>query len=125
LNHILVSDYAWLQRFAGGGLCATPSLPEVEEAFADDLPYESLEAWYEARQKLDALYLQINDKLTPELWEEDFEYRKSSGETVHQPLGLLFLHLFNHMTHHRGQISQILDAKGIPHDFSGLRQRYL
>ena len=29
-------------------------------------------------------------------------------------------HVFNHQTHHRGQVSQILDELGIKHDFSNL-----
>ena len=29
-------------------------------------------------------------------------------------------HVFNHQTHHRGQVSQILDEMGVAHDFSNL-----
>jgi uncharacterized damage-inducible protein DinB len=29
-------------------------------------------------------------------------------------------HMFNHQTHHRGQVSQILDEMGVAHDFSNL-----
>jgi uncharacterized damage-inducible protein DinB len=125
LNHILVSDYNWLLRFAQHGFCQAPSLVEVEGVFPGELAYEELEGWYKAREYLDTHYQQISINLSPEDWEEDFEYSNSQGAIIVQPLGLLLLHLFNHQTHHRGQISQILDAKGIPHDFSGLRQRYL
>jgi uncharacterized damage-inducible protein DinB len=31
-----------------------------------------------------------------------------------------FLHLFNHETHHRGQIATILDQMGIENDYSNL-----
>lgn len=36
------------------------------------------------------------------------------------PLGYLLHAFFVHGTHHRGQLSQVLDSMGIEHDFSGL-----
>ncbi len=32
----------------------------------------------------------------------------------------VFLHLFNHQTHHRGQISVLLDQLGVENDYSNL-----
>jgi uncharacterized damage-inducible protein DinB len=41
------------------------------------------------------------------------------------PLCFLAHQLFVHGTHHRGQISQILDEMGIEHDFSGIDLEFL
>lgn len=42
------------------------------------------------------------------------------GKPATVPLHFLLAQSFTHGTHHRGQISQILDAMGIEHDFSGI-----
>jgi uncharacterized damage-inducible protein DinB len=44
-------------------------------------------------------------------------------ETV--PLCFLAHQLFVHGIHHRGQISQVLDAMGVEHDFSGIDLEFL
>jgi uncharacterized damage-inducible protein DinB len=41
-----------------------------------------------------------------------------------QTLTLTLLRYVNHSTHHRGQISQILDAMGVPNDYSRLAEAY-
>ncbi len=42
------------------------------------------------------------------------------GKPAAVPFYVLAHQLFEHGTHHRGQISQILDEMGIEHDFSGI-----
>ncbi len=47
------------------------------------------------------------------------------GKPDSVPLYFLAHQLFVHGTHHRGQISQILDELGIEHDFSGIDLEFL
>jgi uncharacterized damage-inducible protein DinB len=42
------------------------------------------------------------------------------GNPAKVPLGYLVHSQFNHGTHHRGQISQVLDSMKIEHDFSSI-----
>lgn len=42
------------------------------------------------------------------------------GHPATAPLGFLVHQLYAHGTHHRGQVSQILDELGVEHDFSGI-----
>ncbi|MDP3176464.1 MAG: DinB family protein [Spirochaetaceae bacterium] len=42
------------------------------------------------------------------------------GKPATVPLFFFAHQLFEHGTHHRGQISQILDALGVEHDFAGI-----
>lgn len=37
---------------------------------------------------------------------------------------LVFLHLFNHQTHNRGQIALILDQIGVDNDYSGILDKF-
>ncbi len=47
------------------------------------------------------------------------------GKPESVPLCFFLNMLSTHGTHHRGQISQILDSMGIEHDFSGLNPAFL
>jgi len=47
------------------------------------------------------------------------------GDPDAVPLGFLAHQLFVHGTHHRGQLSQILDSMGIEHDYSGIDLEYM
>lgn len=42
------------------------------------------------------------------------------GDPATVPLGFLVHQLYVHGTHHRGQVSQVLDELGVEHDFSGI-----
>jgi hypothetical protein len=50
--------------------------------------------------------------------DDDFEYQDSVGNLRHATAGAAFEFLFLHQTHHRGQISQILDSMGLAHSFA-------
>jgi uncharacterized damage-inducible protein DinB len=41
------------------------------------------------------------------------EYRTMNGETRENTFGDLVLHLFNHRTHHRGQVTTLLSQEGV------------
>jgi uncharacterized damage-inducible protein DinB len=47
------------------------------------------------------------------------------GKPDSVPLCFLLHQLYVHGTHHRGQISQILDSMGVEHDFSGIDLEFL
>jgi uncharacterized damage-inducible protein DinB len=49
---------------------------------------------------------------------EVFPYQDSVGATRRAMAGQAFEFLFLHQTHHRGQISQILDTLGLPNNFA-------
>gem|GEM_PF-3141648 len=52
-------------------------------------------------------------KLTPELLESDLEYKNSKGLEFANPLWHVVSHIFNHQTHHRGQVTALLSQSGI------------
>ncbi len=47
------------------------------------------------------------------------------GKPESVPLCFLLHQMYVHGTHHRGQISQILDSMGVEHDFSGIDVEFL
>jgi uncharacterized damage-inducible protein DinB len=107
LNHILVGDRVWLSRLAarpGGPLVSKP----VEITALNQELYEDFEELRAARAKEDASLGQLvgrysNTDLTGEL-----HYANMAGEERHTPLAQVLAHLFNHQTHHRGQVHGLL-----------------
>lgn len=108
-NHIYLVDTLWLSRCTDAVICAGTSLDD--EVFSD---FESLTL---AHTALSQQLSQFIDRLSESDLNQVITYKSmQSGQTKTLPLGLLLFHLFNHQTHHRGQItamvSQFVDDFG-------------
>jgi uncharacterized damage-inducible protein DinB len=100
LNHLLLGDRIWLQRFTGVG--EAPS--DLEAILYDDLP--DLRA---ARVAEDLRIERYVADLTPESLAGIIRYRTTRQPAeIEQHLAPLLLHFFNHQTHHRGQAHGLL-----------------
>jgi uncharacterized damage-inducible protein DinB len=103
LNHILVGDRLWQARILGESL----SLPLDHELYGD-LP--SLRA---AREAEDARLEATVAGLTPERIAGPLHYANTRGEVFATPLALVLAHVFNHQTHHRGQVHDLLSQTAV------------
>ena len=100
LNHLLVADRIWMQRFTGVG-----SAPRA----LDSILYDELDALRRARKDEDARILTYVDTLTDEDLAGTIRYRTiSKPAEVKQTLSAALPHFFNHQTHHRGQVHCLL-----------------
>ncbi len=105
-NHLLWGDMIWMSRFDGGAAPAGGI-----EASGDLLPEWA--SYLTARAQTDRRILGWADRLEPEELSGDLSwYSGASGRNMTQPMGLCVLQLFNHQTHHRGQIHAMLTAAG-------------
>jgi len=106
LNHLLLAEHeVWFRRFAEG---VSPSLPLNTEIETD-------------RAKLRERLLEGALSWTPliEVWPEarllgKLEYRRINGDPVSLPFAASLAHVFNHGTHHRGQVTAALTMLGRP-----------
>ena len=119
LAHISLTDLFWLRR---GGItddnrCTTISLQFSTLA---EQPFDDLDEWWRHRQRLDAFIEKYTMSLTREDAKQEVVYISSSNRQYRQPMWQLLLHMFNHQTHHRGQIAQVLDHFGVENDFTNL-----
>ena len=106
LNHILVGDRIWMKRFTGEG-DAPKTLDTV--LFAD---FGKLRA---ARQAEDARIKGWVETLDAKALAGRFTYLTVTDmRTVSQRLAPALAHLFNHQTHHRGQVHAMLTALARP-----------
>jgi len=116
LNHIPVADIFWLRRFADHPL-KFESLDYVRGITKPDeltdILFDSLEQLRQARSKMDAMIIAFLDEVTGDDLESVLSYTNVKGEQFKRKLSWLIIHLFNHQTHHRGQVTTLLFQHGI------------
>jgi uncharacterized damage-inducible protein DinB len=106
LNHLLCADRIWLKRVTGSGEAPTA---------LDTILHEDFAALREARIAEDQRIIDWIDTLDEGKLAASFTYSPISSSTViTQPLGPVLAHVFNHPTHHRGQVHMILTSLGRP-----------
>jgi uncharacterized damage-inducible protein DinB len=102
LNHILVADRIWMHRFTGSG----EAPDRLDAVLFDD--FVGLRA---ARAAEDQRIIGWVDGLAPEHFVSPLRYRTlTSPDPIEQPLAPVLFHVFNHQTHHRGQVHGLLTA---------------
>ncbi|MET0720888.1 MAG: DinB family protein [Tardiphaga sp.] len=100
LNHLLVTDRIWLKRFTGEGEAADR---------LDAILFDNFDQLHAARIAEDARIVGYVDGLDEARIAGTIKYRRvSSPEEFEQQLGPALAHLFNHQTHHRGQVHALL-----------------
>lgn len=104
LNHLLVTDRIWLRRITGSG--ATYDR-------LDALPYPQLAELKYQRDAEDRRIVELVDSLEHAALEADFSYANMAGVDQRNPLWQALVHLFNHQTHHRGQVHAGMTRLGL------------
>jgi len=104
LNHLLVAErLIWFRRFAEG---VSPQLALNAEVETDrtrlrERLFEAASAW-----------APLIDALPAERFAEPLHYTSTKGVAQSLPFDATLGHVFNHGTHHRGQITAALTAMG-------------
>jgi uncharacterized damage-inducible protein DinB len=105
LNHLLATDRIWLRRFSGEGDAPTS---------LDVILFDTLDDLRSARVAEDRRIVAYVEALTEEDLDGAVSYRTITNPvTITQPLGPALAHLFNHQTHHRGQVHGLLTGLGL------------
>jgi uncharacterized damage-inducible protein DinB len=110
LNHILMGEHlVWYPRFARG------ESPQEGSALTHDMEVESDRARL-ANALLDgaANWAPLIASWPAERFDGRLDYTTMSGTPVSLPFAATLAHVFNHGTHHRGQISAALTTLGQP-----------
>jgi len=112
LSHLLWADRVWMGRFTdqprpqGGGIRESVAL------------YPDWRALSEERVKFDQAIVTWADGVDDAWLARDQTYHSgATGRDLTRPRWLLVSHMFNHQTHHRGQVHCMLTQAGAkPHD---------
>ena len=124
-RHILGGTMYFLGLFKGplknnaGALKALSALdiPFPAEGQLDETQWKELGAVLET---VDAAYITMAEALTDADLPLPVEIDWYGGNPASVPVSLMLSQLLVHNTHHRGQVSQILDSLKIENDFSGI-----
>lgn len=107
LNHILWADTLWMSRF-----CSDVDLPDVPGSESTNYMATRGE-WQAARFRLDGRIRIWGETLSNlDLAGEMTWYSGGMQRDFTQPVALCITHMFNHQTHHRGQVHAMLTASG-------------
>ena len=105
LNHILLGDRIWMARFTDTGYEVTPAL--ATELYSD---FTSLrQARVTEDQRIEAFLASAGEDLLA----KEIDYVNNMGVPCADPVSLLLAHLFNHQTHHRGQVHVMLSQTAV------------
>ncbi|MEO1638232.1 MAG: DinB family protein [Pseudomonadota bacterium] len=106
LNHLLWGDTLWISRFDRGAGPAVP--PEEHKEIAPTPAVWAAERFrMDARITLWAQSVSAIDLVGDLTWYSGFAKRE-----ITKPRALCVMQLFNHQTHHRGQVHAMLTALG-------------
>jgi uncharacterized damage-inducible protein DinB len=104
LNHLLVVDRLWSARITDG----EPGIRSL-----DQILYDGLEALGQARREEDEKLITLVDRLSEAQPQAPVHYRPLSGEALEKARARhILISLFNHQTHHRGQVHVMLTQAG-------------
>jgi uncharacterized damage-inducible protein DinB len=99
LNHILLGDRRWLGLFEHGERLTPP----LNQILCDD--FSDLRS---AREREDARIQSFFANLDDAFWSRSFAYTNNQGKDYLETAHVACSHLFNHQTHHRGQVHVML-----------------
>jgi len=115
LNHLILADHLWMLRLDPSLEAAVPRDADgnaMQPAALDTVLYDDFELLRLRRCQLDATIEQAVAALRPEDLDRDLCYSTTKGAPQRHPLWWMLTHLFNHQTHHRGQVTALLFQLG-------------
>ncbi|NJM69737.1 MAG: damage-inducible protein DinB [Scytonema sp. RU_4_4] len=99
LNHIMVGDRIWMGRFQSKQMPSTG---------LDAILYDDFDELRSVRVLEDEQIEAFMSRLDQDFVTKTISYVNNQGKLYTDPANLLLAHFFNHQTHHRGQIHDML-----------------
>ncbi|MGA7350926.1 MAG: DinB family protein [Acidobacteriaceae bacterium] len=101
LNPILRGDQIWMARFEGD-----PPLAQLAS-------FDGFSDLQSARHAMDARIESFFAHLPPDFFDRPLTYTNSAGQQFTDDASTAVAHLFNHQTHHRGQVHVMLSQTSV------------
>ena len=121
LEHLWVADMLWMKAFEDLESYGLSLVGEVaplssygEKVFADFASYRS------ARARLDDFICRFMERVDETLFSKTVSRKTRAGVLLERQAPLALVHFFNHQTHHRGQVSALLDLWKVENDYSNM-----
>ena len=124
--HNLFADLNWLKRY-GGVFRESKALNHRIASSDQKTLRQEIESdptkLFQYRKEADEVIVRFMDELEGAKLNSVIKYKNYKGEDQEQELWKTLLHWFNHQTHHRGQISVLLDMVEVNNDYSSMLTR--
>lgn len=112
LNHLLLVDQLWLGRMTGEPF----QVDSLDQELYSDFAQLRLQ-----QKKVDKHILSFVNGLEDKALERAVSYTAlADGQPRNFPLHQALSHLFNHQTHHRGQITAVMSRHGLDYGVTDL-----
>jgi uncharacterized damage-inducible protein DinB len=107
LNHLLWADKVWMHRLAG---FPKPAIGTIKDSVN---LYENWTDLEQSRKTFDDELVDWAQDIGDNVLQGDYSwYNRTVNREVSKPRWLLITHMFNHQTHHRGQVHAMVTAAG-------------
>jgi uncharacterized damage-inducible protein DinB len=104
LNHVMAADLAWI-----GEMKQEPS----GISSPDTIVCETREQLMQERLRIDAEMISLIDRLDEDDLLAMIQYDDAAAGPMQWPLMLEIAHVFRHASHHRGQVTILMEAVGV------------
>jgi uncharacterized damage-inducible protein DinB len=121
LDHMYISNLNWINDF-----CKVIETRAKNEINQIEIPEYGKMVFGSIEEASTGIIrtVELTEELCDDLCDEDFEKimikKRRNGQIVEKKVWKALFHYFNHQTHHRGQISQVLDELKIENDYSNM-----
>jgi uncharacterized damage-inducible protein DinB len=99
LNHILLGDRRWMDLFESGEPVTSP---------LNQILYDDFSDLQSARTREDVRIEAFFARIDAAFWDRSLAYTNNQGKDYVETAHVACSHLFNHQTHHRGQVLAML-----------------
>ncbi len=121
--HLLSSDLKWLEKFSSirKNKYTTEILDQFKEKneFNVKKIYSKKNQVIELRKEVDQMIIDLMNDIDDAMFKKEYEI-EFGGKKQKNILWKLLLQWFNHQTHHRGQLSVLLDNLDLSNDYSAI-----
>lgn len=122
-NHILFGDLIMLQRLVSNNIvtlneATKERLPKASRI--NDVFVEEFEALKSLRSDVDQIYINMTLDFDVQTCTKIVSYTTTAGQVIEKNVGEFCQHIFNHQTHHRGQLTCLLSQLGIQYGCTDL-----
>ena len=121
INHLYISSLHWLNDFSV--VINTNIKKEIAEIKLPEYGSFPLLNIKDARLEL-LKTTHMSEILCNEIEESDLSKvmtkKRKNGQIIEKGVWKALIHFFNHQTHHRGQVSEVLDEMKIENDYSNM-----
>ena len=122
-NHLMFGDLIMMNRLAIneiGSLTTIDLDPFPKPVSTKDTYYDNLSDIENVRARIDNLIFEWCSALTDKDCEQSLTYRTTEGKEISRRVSDVIQHMFNHETHHRGQLTCILSFNGVDYGCTDL-----